>query len=137
MHCPFIFSYVDNQLRHSRRFNAQGIEQDHPELFVPFPRRRTSSSTSLSSMTSLSEEFYLKEEGQLRYWTMDMCSHSPHLFDFVVTVSRLLTSCALFPTFFQLARWRWYSVVHILAVSACRTPCSPFCSGLPWFPDKF
>lgn len=25
-------------------------------------------------------------EGQLRYWTADMCSRSPHLFDFVVTV---------------------------------------------------
>lgn len=81
--------YVDNQLRKSRRFNAQGIEQDHPELFVPFPRRRTSSNTSLSSISSASanrEDFYLKEEGQLRYWTMDMCSHSPHLFDFVVTL---------------------------------------------------
>ncbi|KAF9006775.1 ATP-NAD kinase [Hymenopellis radicata] len=82
--------YVDNQLRHSRRFDAEGIERDHPELFAPFPRRRTSSSTSLSSMTSTQvpkEEFYLnKEEGQLRYWTSDMCSHSPHLFDFVVTL---------------------------------------------------
>ena len=26
-------------------------------------------------------------EGQLRYWTADMCNKSPHLFDFVVTVS--------------------------------------------------
>lgn len=25
-------------------------------------------------------------EGQLRYWTSDMCSRSPHLFDFVVTL---------------------------------------------------
>ncbi|KAK0438687.1 uncharacterized protein EV420DRAFT_1736007 [Desarmillaria tabescens] len=81
--------YVDNQLRHSRRFDAEGIERDHPELFVPFPRRRTSSSTSLSSLASASlpkEELYLKEEGQLRYWTSHMCSHSPHLFDFVVTL---------------------------------------------------
>ncbi len=39
------------------------------------------------------EEFYLKkEEGQLRYWTSDMCSHSPHLFDFVVTVRVSLLS---------------------------------------------
>lgn len=81
--------YVDNQLKKSRRFNAQGIEQDHPELFVPFPNRRTSSSASLSSMTSSSatrDEFNLHAEGQLRYWTMDMCKHSPHLFDFVVTL---------------------------------------------------
>jgi NAD+ kinase len=81
---------VDNQLRHSRRFDADGIEGDHPELFVPLPRRRSSSSNSLSSMSSNStskDDFYVREEGQLRYWTSDMCSHSPHLFDFVVTVS--------------------------------------------------
>lgn len=80
--------YVDNQLRHSRRFDAESIERDHPELFVPFPRRRTSSSTSLSSLVSVppKEEFYLQEEGQLRYWTSQMCSQSPHLFDFVVTL---------------------------------------------------
>ncbi|KIK68823.1 hypothetical protein GYMLUDRAFT_236726 [Collybiopsis luxurians FD-317 M1] len=81
--------YVDNQLRHSRRFDAAGIERDHPELFVPFPRRRTSSSNSLSSMSSASvskEEFNVKEEGQLRYWTSAMCSQSPHLFDFVITL---------------------------------------------------
>ena len=80
---------MDNQLRDSRRFDADGIERDHPELFTPFPRRRTSSTSSLHSMTSAptyKEEFYLKDEGQLRYWTSDMCSHSPHLFDFVVTV---------------------------------------------------
>ncbi|KAK0464040.1 hypothetical protein IW261DRAFT_1524938 [Armillaria novae-zelandiae] len=80
--------YVDNQLRHSRRFDAESIERDHPELFVPFPRRRTSSSTSLSSLVSAQtkEELYLREEGQLRYWTSQMCSQSPHLFDFVVTL---------------------------------------------------
>ncbi|KAL0580325.1 hypothetical protein V5O48_001662 [Marasmius crinis-equi] len=80
--------YVDHQLRTSRRFDAAGIERDHPELFVPFPRRRTSSSNSLSSMASVSqrEEFNLADEGQLRYWTSSMCSQSPHLFDFVVTL---------------------------------------------------
>ncbi|PBK75486.1 ATP-NAD kinase [Armillaria solidipes] len=80
--------YVDNQLRHSRRFDAESIERDHPELFVPFPHRRTSSSTSLSSLASAQpkEELYHKEEGQLRYWTSQMCSQSPHLFDFVVTL---------------------------------------------------
>ncbi|EEB94768.1 hypothetical protein MPER_06364 [Moniliophthora perniciosa FA553] len=59
--------YVDHQLRNSRRFDAAGIERDHPELFLPFPRRRTSSSNSLSSMTSGSkEDFNLNDGGQLR-----------------------------------------------------------------------
>ncbi|KAJ7128878.1 ATP-NAD kinase-like domain-containing protein [Mycena crocata] len=75
--------YVDNQLRNSKRFDAEGIARDHPELFVPVPRRRTSGSTSLGSMP---EEFNSKETGQLRYWTSHMCSQSPHLFDFVVTL---------------------------------------------------
>ncbi|KAF8891694.1 hypothetical protein BD779DRAFT_1670671 [Infundibulicybe gibba] len=76
--------YVDNQLRHSRRFDAEGIERDHPELFMPFPRRRTSSTSASSS--SSKDDAQLQDEGQLRYWTSDMCSHSPHLFDFVVTL---------------------------------------------------
>ncbi|KAF5386025.1 hypothetical protein D9615_002406 [Tricholomella constricta] len=81
--------YVDNQLRHSRRFDAEGIRREHPELFLPYPRRRTSSSTSVSSLSSVSttkDESYGRDEGQLRYWTSSMCSHSPHLFDFVVTL---------------------------------------------------
>jgi hypothetical protein len=28
------------------------------------------------------------DEGQLRYWTSEMCSRNAHLFDFVVTVSK-------------------------------------------------
>ncbi|KAJ7124915.1 ATP-NAD kinase-like domain-containing protein [Mycena epipterygia] len=78
--------YVDNQLRNSKRFDAEGIERDHPELFVPVPSRRTSSTTSLAAVPSYKEEFNAKETGQLRYWTSDMCSQSPHLFDFVVTL---------------------------------------------------
>ena len=77
-------SYVDSQLKTSRRFDAAGIEREHPELFVPFPKRRTSSSSSLSAY---SNDHLPSSEGQLRYWTADMCSRSPHLFDFVVTVS--------------------------------------------------
>jgi len=82
--------YVDNQLRHSRRFDADGIRRDHPELFIPTPQRRTSSSASISSLASpngLKEEFSTEDSGQLRYWTSSMCIQSPHLFDFVVTVS--------------------------------------------------
>ncbi|KAL0956106.1 hypothetical protein HGRIS_002274 [Hohenbuehelia grisea] len=81
--------YVDHQLRHSRRFDAEGIERDHPEFFVPFAHRRTSSNSSVSSASTAAnhiEEEDLKDAGQLRYWTSDMCSHSPHLFDFVVTL---------------------------------------------------
>ncbi|EIN11943.1 ATP-NAD kinase [Punctularia strigosozonata HHB-11173 SS5] len=80
--------YVDTQLRKSRRFDAAGIEQEHPELFTPMPRRRSSSSTSLASMSSASSngEYLAKEQGQLRYWTADMCSRQPHLFDFVITL---------------------------------------------------
>ncbi|KAG1745339.1 uncharacterized protein EDB91DRAFT_1050050 [Suillus paluster] len=81
--------YVDHQLRNSRRFDATGIQRDHPELFEPLPRRRSSSSNSLSSLSSSStqqDDFNGHQEGQLRYWTSDMCSHSPHLFDFVITL---------------------------------------------------
>ncbi|KAI0045282.1 ATP-NAD kinase [Auriscalpium vulgare] len=83
--------YVDHQLRTSRRFDAAGIEREHPELFVPSPRRRSSSSNSLSSTSTLSSSkdehgSSLNGEGQLRYWTAEMCSRSPNLFDFVVTL---------------------------------------------------
>ncbi|KAI0266694.1 hypothetical protein BC834DRAFT_109307 [Gloeopeniophorella convolvens] len=80
--------YVDHQLRTSRRFDAAGLERDHPELFVPFPRRRSSSSNSVSSTSTLAsnKDDCAQGEGQLRYWTTDMCSRSPHLFDFVVTL---------------------------------------------------
>lgn len=74
--------YVDSQLRKSRRFDAEGIKKDHPELFAPFPRRR-GSSTSYSSSSDYNGG---ENEGQLRYWTPSMCSKSPHLFDFVVTL---------------------------------------------------
>ncbi|KAF8482980.1 NAD+ kinase [Russula ochroleuca] len=80
--------YVDHQLRTSRRFDAAGLKRDHPELFHPFPRRRSSSSNSLSSTSSgaSSRDDSMNEEGQLRYWTADMCSRSSHLFDFVITL---------------------------------------------------
>ncbi|PFH52004.1 hypothetical protein AMATHDRAFT_141215 [Amanita thiersii Skay4041] len=82
--------YVDSQLRRSRRFDAAGIQRDHPELFIPIPHRKNSSSTSLNSLSSQSspssDPQNTCEEGQLRYWTSSMCSHSPHLFDFVITL---------------------------------------------------
>ncbi|KAG6331552.1 hypothetical protein ID866_7537 [Astraeus odoratus] len=77
--------YVDHQLRNSRRFDAAGIQRDYPGLFRPIPRRKSSSS-SLSSSSTFQEEGTGTEEGQLRYWTSDMCARSAHLFDFVVTL---------------------------------------------------
>lgn len=95
MFMPLAFdSYVDSQLRKSRRFDAEGIQRDHPELFEPFPRRRTSSSHSVSSISSASVHNEESDEGQLRYWTSSMCNHSPHLFDFVVTV-RIAYACIM------------------------------------------
>ncbi|GAA5962343.1 hypothetical protein JCM3765_002945 [Sporobolomyces pararoseus] len=48
-----LIAYVDSQLKKSKRFDAAGIERDHPDLFKPFPsgRRysRTSSSASLAT----------------------------------------------------------------------------------------
>ncbi|KAF8629122.1 hypothetical protein AX17_005708 [Amanita inopinata Kibby_2008] len=82
--------YVDSQLQNSRRFDAAGIQHDHPELFFPVPRRRDSGSNSLNSLSPRSStpnsEAQNAGEGQLRYWTSSMCSDSPHLFDFVVTL---------------------------------------------------
>lgn len=80
--------YVDAQLQYSKRFDVDGIEREYPEFFQPLPKRRSSSS-SLASGQSSSDLYsdQTREEGQLRYWTADMCSRSPHLFDFVVTVS--------------------------------------------------
>ncbi|BGP24895.1 hypothetical protein JCM10295v2_003815 [Rhodotorula toruloides] len=126
--------YVDSQLRQSKRFDAAGIEREHPELLRPLPNRRysrTASSASLATdtgplrangaatparagaltpltMTNLGEALLKRnnsitsvggsdsthpakkgadgEEGQLRYWTNEMCRKSPHLFDFVITL---------------------------------------------------
>lgn len=79
-----------------------GIERDYPQFFVPFERRRSSSSASVNtesgflSGAATPNGFYNgnsngstaspSELGQLRYWTSDICSRSPHLFDFVVTL---------------------------------------------------
>ena len=84
--------YVDAQLRTSRRFDAAGMQREHPEFCVPFPRRREGGSRNASAgstpgMENGNGSAHPMGEGQLRYWTADMCSRSPHLFDFVVTVS--------------------------------------------------
>jgi len=83
--------YVDAQLRMSKRFDAAGIQRDYPQLLQPVIRRRSSSSASIATLSSTSisvgdQMKRSKDEGQLRYWTSEMCSNSPHLFDFVITV---------------------------------------------------
>jgi NAD+ kinase len=80
-----IIVYVDAQLQQSKRFDAEGMKQEYPEFFVPMPKRRSSSSSHISAQ-SHADSNGETEEGQLRYWTADMCTRSPHLFDFVVTV---------------------------------------------------
>lgn len=83
-------SYVDNQLRKSKRFDAAGIQRDHPEFFMPTPRRRSSGGAQgFSGFTDMNGNMAGKgfDEGQLRYWTSEMCTRNAHLFDFVVTVS--------------------------------------------------
>lgn len=49
--------YVDHQLETSKRFNAKGLLEKSP-IFAE----------------------------KLKYWTADVCSKSPHLFDFVITL---------------------------------------------------
>lgn len=78
--------YVDAQLRTSRRFDAVGIKHDHPELFEPFLYRRSSYGPSNTSASGREDKADAGDQGQLRYWTSEMCSASPHLFDFVVTL---------------------------------------------------
>lgn len=89
--------YVDAQLRMSKRFDAAGIQRDYPHLLQPVNRRRSASSASITTMASMSLGDLAKrpkDEGQLRYWTSEMCSNSPQLFDFVVTVGDHDRSCS-------------------------------------------
>lgn len=90
--------YVDAQLQTSKRFDAAGLQREYPHLFAPMARQRSSSSASVntlshisafSSTTSMGEaaKQATNGEGQLRYWTSELCSATPHLFDFVITVS--------------------------------------------------
>ncbi|CEH17827.1 atp-nad kinase [Ceraceosorus bombacis] len=90
--------YVDSQLRNSKRFDVQGIRRDHPQFFERVHRGQHSSQASASTPKSAGFEMpsatssasssssQSREDGQLRFWTSDMCSRSPHLFDIVVTL---------------------------------------------------
>ncbi|KAG0140548.1 hypothetical protein CROQUDRAFT_136625 [Cronartium quercuum f. sp. fusiforme G11] len=99
-----IVVYVDHQLKRSKRFDVAGLTVDHPKFFRPlkarhpFQRRfsRTNSMSSNSSATSHGsstsgqsgdeDSSSSGDAGQLRYWTAEMCSKSPELFDFVITL---------------------------------------------------
>ncbi|GAC99285.1 ATP-NAD kinase [Pseudozyma hubeiensis SY62] len=84
--------YVDSQLRQSKRFDADGIRRDYPQLFDSRPPKRTPSlsasfSSSAASVSDNNGTFNRSDGGnQLRFWNSDMCSRSPHLFDFVATL---------------------------------------------------
>lgn len=82
--------YVDSQLRQSKRFDAEGIRREYPHLFSPVSSRNQSSSNGNSPPESLSNGKFsstqTKDDGLLRFWTSDMCSRAPHLFDMVVTL---------------------------------------------------
>ena len=69
--------YVDEQLRHSKRFDVEGMQRDYPHLFTSFRE---------SGTPGTSHQCFNVDEGQLRFWTSDMCTLSPTLFDLVLTL---------------------------------------------------
>ncbi|KAH8924277.1 ATP-NAD kinase [Atractiella rhizophila] len=92
-----IIVYVDQQLKKSKRFDVPGIQASHPEIFKPVNNRRVSRNSSTTSVnsyrsgsgsngSSFREGSGDDQEGQLRYWTAEMCTRSAHLFDLVVTL---------------------------------------------------
>ena len=87
--------YVDSQLKNSKRFDAQGIEKEFPGICHPVgdhsaAKPRSASVVSVASnttnMSDTTTNGFGKNEGQLRYWTAEMCSRTPQHFDFVATV---------------------------------------------------
>ncbi|KAH8105707.1 hypothetical protein DFH11DRAFT_1469190, partial [Phellopilus nigrolimitatus] len=59
--------YVDNQLHYSKCFDVAGIEREHPELFVLFPRRQSSLVSMASGAGNGNDaEFQTNPEGQQR-----------------------------------------------------------------------
>lgn len=83
-----VIVYVDSQLRNSKRFDAEGLQRDHPDLFSPStsPSRSSPDAPAPAPTAAASSSSSNTQGGRLRYWTADMCSRSPHLFDFVVTL---------------------------------------------------
>lgn len=69
--------YVDEQLKTSKRFNVAGMKEEHPHLFEP---------TSKDTAKNNTNQCLASDEGQLRFWNSDLCTKSPSLFDFVITL---------------------------------------------------
>lgn len=67
--------------------SAKGPAKFHMTKMTP---SRASSGSETAGSTSSSSE-----EGQLRYWTAEMCTQHPELFDFVVTVRSRCSSSGL------------------------------------------
>ena len=117
------------------------IRAEYPEYFAPLPRRGSSSS-SIVSMHSERSSSESKDEGQLRYWTSDMCSRSPH-FRFCrdgqptsipthtnhvnIYVPLLSSSAVTAPS---------SSRPGSFSESANRAPCATLCAGFPGLPHK-
>lgn len=64
--------------------------------------------------------------GQLRFWTRELCSQHPYMFDFVITVRYRCVSMLI------LAWWRWYCALYQLALSTRSSPRTLFCAWLSW-----
>lgn len=108
--------YVDSQLRRSKRFDAEKIREEHPEVFEPIrPHRRSHGDQAQSA-----------HEGQLRYWTADLCSMSPHLFDFVITVR-----ASTHP-----ARRRWHRALLFVALPEQRASGDSVFAGITGILDS-
>lgn len=95
------------------------MERDYPHLFVPFPKRSNSSTSSESNYSSATGG-----EGQMRWWTNEQCTASPQLFDYVVTV-RYFDSCLsneqscinFDDDDMTIAWWRWNGPLFFMAIS--------------------
>lgn len=64
--------YVEENLRHNKKFNSQGLLEDLEKVYA--------------SHDEVNEEEGKKVSRRLKYWTDEMCRTKPHTFDFVVTL---------------------------------------------------
>lgn len=78
--------YVDQQLQRSKRFNPEGIRRDYPQVFEPIAHRAERQNSSTGTPSIDADVATSPRDGQLRYWTPDLCTEHPELIDFVVTL---------------------------------------------------